>query len=110
MKEYDENEAFAFIRKYIGEDASSRYTDDDLTEVIDLSFDFFEQFGDDDDADIAIDVADDGKTLILVGEDAEALFDYVRHLVAKDKSSNVRQDDIPAIVTGEILYEDTLGE
>jgi len=32
----------------------------------------------------------------------------VRHLTAKDKNSHIRQEDIPDILTGEILYEETL--
>ncbi len=106
MKEYDENEAIDFIRKHIGEERSKRYTDDDILELIDLSFDFFEQFSEDDDLDIEITL--DGERMILEGEDAEALFDYVRHLTAKDKNSHIRQEDIPDILTGEILYEETL--
>ncbi len=106
MKEFDEIDAIAYIREHLGKEKSDFYSDDDLIEVIDLTFDFFEQFSEDDDIDIEISL--NNGVLTLTGDDAESLFDYVCHLISKDKSSKIKLEDIPAIVTGEILYEESL--
>lgn len=106
MTEYDETNAIASIREHIGSEISKIYQDDDIIEIIDLTFDFFEQFSEDDDIDIEI--STDDKGLTIVGEDAESLFDYVRNIIAKDKNSRICKEHIPAIVTGELLYEESL--
>ena len=41
-KEFDENDALAFIRNYVPASIKNKYTDDDILLLIDTMYDFFD--------------------------------------------------------------------
>ena len=96
MEEFDEMKAVESMRAALGSD---KYDDDQLLNVLDMIWDFYEQNGL-----LDPDIDDD--------YDEEAVFEeiveYVKRMVAKDMASTVVADDIPALVAGEIAYEDSL--
>lgn len=101
MKEFDENKAISFIRTRLGENRSANYEDDQLLNVIDIIWDFYEENGLlEIDADEELDEDD-----IL-----DDLMNYTKRMLSKDKGSEIRPEDIPDIVNAEIEYENTLEE
>lgn len=102
MKMYDENEAVAYMRKAIENSGSTGiYDDDELLNLVDIIWDFYEQNGlldidADDDAD------DDNDSLL------PDLLDYANRMIKKDKSAKLDPADIEPLVKAEIEYEDSL--
>ena len=95
--EFDESKAVDFINSRLGE---KRYPSDELLNVIDMMYDYYEQNGmldpDNDDDDT---------------EDIEKeLTEYVVKMLRRDKLAQIDVDDVPAIVKAELDYEDSLSD
>ncbi|MDE5810870.1 MAG: hypothetical protein K2H61_01015 [Muribaculaceae bacterium] len=94
---YDENEAVNAINKALKEKGREPYSSDELLNVIDMIWDYYEENGmlevDDDDDDMEEDIAAD-------------LADYIRRMLKKDKQSKVDSNDVDTIVEAELDYED----
>lgn len=98
---FDETQAIEYIRTQLAPDIASLYQDDDeLLNIIDMIWDYYELNGlleiDSDDED-----EDDDQLF-------DELVDYVRKTLRKDKDAHVREEDIPMIVKAEMEYEKTL--
>lgn len=97
IMEYDEDESVKFIRKHLPGEMQNEFSDDEINYVVDLIYEFYEEKGfldDDDDKDIEI--------------DEDELLDYVIKNAHKDKIRNFTEEQIEAIVAGELAYCDTL--
>ncbi|MGM9800185.1 MAG: hypothetical protein ACI30M_05835 [Muribaculaceae bacterium] len=100
--EYDENIAIKKIREVLNDTSNSLYDDDEILNVIDMIWDFYEENGM-----LELDI-EDGE------DDSEAIYsevcDYVCRMLKKDKDAKVLPCDVPAIVKAEIDYETSLEE
>lgn len=77
MKEFDENEVTKRIRESLPEEAAQTYSDDDLLNIVDMIWDYYEMNGL-----LDIDTADDEEEdLDLQAE----LVDYCKRMLKKDK-------------------------
>ena len=95
--EYDEDETVKFIRKSLPEEMQNEFSDDEINYIVDLVYEFYEEKGfldEDDDKDIEI--------------DEDELLDYVIENARKDKIREFTDEQIEAIVAGELAYCDTL--
>ena len=100
--EYDENIAIKQIRKVLSDKSNAIYNDDEILNVIDMIWDFYDENG-------MLDIdLEDGE------DDSEAIYselcDYVVRMLKKDKDAKVLPEDVPAIVKAEIDYELSLEE
>lgn len=100
--EYDENIAIKQIRKVLSDKSNAIYDDDEILNVIDMIWDFYDENG-------MLDIdLEDGE------DDSEAIYselcDYVVRMLKKDKDAKVLPEDVPAIVKAEIDYELSLEE
>lgn len=93
--EFDETKAIAFIKSRLPENAPE-YDDDEILNVIDIIFDYYEDNGL---LDISFDEEDD---------DIEKLIAHVTKMLAKDPYSTIDTQYIPDIVKAEIEYEESL--
>ncbi len=101
MKEFDENDVIRCIRKSLPTDASSAYTDDDLLNIVDMIWDYYEMNGL-----LDIDFSDDDNE-----QDTDLqseLNDYCIRMLKKDKCCKVKPEHIQLIVGAELDYEDSL--
>lgn len=100
MNEFDENAAIQAMRAAVP-DAPDKYSDDQLLNIIDMIWDFYEENGL-----LEID-ADDQEEI-----DQDALYDdlvgYVKRMLRKDKGSSVDPQDVEALVKAEIDYENSI--
>ncbi|WP_436414938.1 hypothetical protein [Petrimonas sp.] len=97
IMEYDEDESVKFIRKSLPEEMQKEFSDDEINYIVDLVYEFYEEKGfldEDDDKDIEI--------------DEDELLDYVIKNARKDKIREFSDEQIEAIVAGELAYCDTL--
>ncbi len=100
--EYDENIAIKQIRKVLSDKSNAIYNDDEILNVIDMIWDFYDENG-------MLDIdLEDGE------DDSEAIYselcDYVVRMLKKDKEAKILPEDVPAIVKAEVDYELSLEE
>ncbi len=100
MKEYDETEAVKAMRAAISDADATRYTDDDLLNLVDIIWDFYEVNGL-----LNIDIDEDEPEISV-----DDIADYARRMLRKDKGANIRPEDIVPLIEAEIAYEDSILE
>lgn len=98
IKEFDENEAIKAMRASLPEGRSQVYSDDDLLNLVDIIWDYYEVNGL-----LEIDM-DEDETEVSVAD----IVDYAERMIRKDKGANIAPDDIPGLVEAELDYENSL--
>lgn len=98
MKEFDEKEAVKAMRQALSPEASQRCSDDELLNVIDIIWDWYEESGL-----LDIDAEADDEDV-----NTDALNAYVRKMLAKDKLSPIHPDEVEPLVAAELRYEQSL--
>ncbi|MDE7397069.1 MAG: hypothetical protein K2M98_05015 [Muribaculum sp.] len=96
---FDEQQAVKFIKNYMPADIAQLYSGDEILNIIDMIWDFYEDNGL-----LEIQSDDDDTTL-----DKEKLLDYVNKMLKKDKLAVVDKDHVKYIVDGELAYERSIG-
>lgn len=96
--EYNEEDAIKYIRERLPQGSEERFDDDEILNVIDMIFDYYDENGF---LDMGI---DDGPDEV----DMEDLLKYVKRMVAKDRQSPLTFDEVEAIVNAEVEYEDSI--
>lgn len=94
MKEYDEDEAIAIMGKALGADAPS---EEDIYQVLDLIFDYYDENGE-----LDIDADADEDT------DIDEMVSYIARYLKGKSSTVLPPAQIKALVLAEIAYEDSL--
>lgn len=100
MKEFDENEVTKRIRESLPEEAAHTYSDDDLLNIVDMIWDYYEMNGL-----LDIDTADDEEEDLDLQTE---LVDYCKRMLKKDKDCKINPEYLEAIVNAELDYEDSL--
>lgn len=98
MKEFDENEAIKTMRASLPEGKAQGYSDDDLLNLVDIIWDYYEINGL-----LEIDL-DEDETEVSVTD----IVDYANRMIRKDKGANIASEDIPVLVEAELDYENSL--
>ena len=94
---YDDDEAIKFIRNYLPQEVNAKLADDDITYIIDLIYEFYENKGFmDDNEDEDVEISED------------ELFDFVA-ANAKKAGFKLNEEDIESTVQGELNYCESLG-
>lgn len=102
MNQFDENAACKYIAARLAEAGRPVYNADELLNIIDMIWDFYDTRGlldpdsDDDDPERA--------------ELEQEIVAYAKTLLKRDKGAGVDFADLPLIVKAELDYEDTLLE
>lgn len=99
MSTFEEDAAIKAIRQALPENKADTYTDDQILNIIDMIWDFYEENG-------LLEIDDDEEI------EETALFDdlirYARKMLQKDKQSGIAPEDVEIIVRAEIDYENSL--
>ena len=95
--EYDEDDSLKFIRENLPEEMKSELTDDEINYIVDLVYEFYEEKG-------FLDEHDDTEIEI----DEDELLEYILKNARKDAIKAYTDEQIEAIVAGELAYCDTL--
>lgn len=100
MDLYDENKAVEIINKSLAEKGRDTYHEDEVLNVIDMIWDYYEENG-------LLEIDDNFEA----DEDEDIsseLCDYVARMLKKDKHAKIKAEDIPVIVEAELAYEDSV--
>ncbi len=99
LMEFDESKAIEFINRRLSEQGRTPYDDDEVLNVIDMIWDYYEENG-------LLDVESDPEE---DPDDVESeVVDYVVRMLRKDKNANVAPEDVPLMVSAEMEYEDSI--
>lgn len=97
--EFDEQKAVEHINRRLTEAGRTAYPEDEVLNVVDMIWDFYEENGL-----LDVDAADDD-----IDEDIEPdMIDYVTRMLRKDKSAVIDAADVPLMVRAEVEYEDSV--
>lgn len=100
MDLYDENKAVEYINNALRDNGHATYPEDEILNVIDMIWDYYEENG-------LLEIDDDFSP--DEDEDISAeLCDYVRRMLKKDPHAVIKPEDISIIVDAEIAYEDSV--
>lgn len=100
MKEFDEKDAIKVMRAAISDVNSALYDDDELLNVIDIIWDWY-----DDQGLLDIDAEADDEDV-----NTDALIKHVEKMLAKDSDSPIKREDIEPLVSAELRYEQSLDD
>lgn len=95
--EYDEDDSLKFIKKSLPEEMQNELSDDEINYLVDLVYEFYEEKGfleEDDDSEVEI--------------DEEEMIQYIIDNAHKDGIRKYTEEQIEAVVAGELAYCDTL--
>lgn len=96
--EFDEKQVIKEMRKAISEESSKLYNNDEILNVVDIIWDWY-----DDQGLLDIDSEADDEEI-----NVDALIKHVTKMLLKDKLSPILQSDIEPLVMAELRYEQTL--
>ena len=95
--EYDEDDSLKFIQEHLPEEMKNEFSDDEINYIVDLVYEFYEEKG-------FLDEGDDTEIEI----DEDELLEYIFKNARKDAIRDYTDEQIEAIVAGELAYCDTL--
>ena len=93
--DFDESKAIKYIKSHFPEGAPD-YDEDEILNVIDIIFDYYEDNG-------MLDIDFDDEE-----DETEGLIAHVAKMLSKDPYSTILPEHVSAIVTAEIEYENSL--
>lgn len=99
MKIFDENTAVKYINDELKKAGRPTYNDDELLNVIDMIWDFYDTRGL-----LDPDTDEDPQRSELENE----LASYALTMLRRDKNAKLDHSDLPLIITAELDYEDSL--
>ena len=97
IMEYDEDESVRFIQEHLPKSMKDAFSKDEINYVVDLIYDFYDDKG----------FLDESEESEVVIDEAE-LIAYVIKNAHKDKVCTFTDEQIEAIVEGELAYCDSL--
>ncbi len=97
---YDEDDAVKFIQNYIPQEIKGKFTNDEITYIIDIVYEYYDEKGF---------MNDDTEEDSIVDIDEEEIVSYVLKNTQKDKINNFSADEIAFIIQGELAYCDSIG-
>lgn len=97
--QYDEELAIKFIRNYVGDEVSSNYSDDEITYILDIIWEYYEKKGY-----LSVNKPETDSEVL----NDEELTDYVKKQLANDKTILMDPEDVGKIVKAELEYEESL--
>ncbi|MCC8119558.1 MAG: hypothetical protein LIP09_12540 [Bacteroidales bacterium] len=98
--EFDEQAAIDYIRTKLPANSREQFDDDEILNVIDIIWDYYEDNGF-----LSMELEDGPDEL-----DMEDLKKYVKKMIAKDRNSPLTFDDVDRIVDAEVDYEESIEE
>ncbi len=97
--EFNEQKAIDYIKNQLPADVAAKYDDDEILNIIDIIFDFYEENGL-----LDVNCEEDDEDVIM-----PQLVEYVTKMLKKDPYSTIESQHIEPIVKAELEYEESIG-
>ncbi|MDE6825590.1 MAG: hypothetical protein K2J18_02375 [Paramuribaculum sp.] len=101
--EFDENKCIDYINNRLAEVGRAPYDDDEILNIVDMVYDYYDSRG-------LLDIDDDGEDSPERTALESDIVAYVQTMLKRDKRSVVRPDDVEIIVAADLDYEESLEE
>lgn len=101
MKEFDENDAVAYIRDHISPDIAALYDDNELLNLIDIVFDYYEANGL-----LDLDIDDDADDTV----DIDDIVEYAGRMLRRDKGALLTAEHARPMIEAYFEYEQSLDQ
>ncbi len=98
LPEFDDDEAIAFILKYIPQELKAKVTEDDIAYILDVIYDFYEANG----------LIEENSTE-EASIDEEDMLLFVIKAIKKDKVVNLSEEEVQSLLEGEFEYGKSIG-
>ncbi len=98
LPEFDDDEAIAFILKFIPQELKEKVTEDDIAYILDIIYDFYESNG----------LIDEDSTE-EASIDEEDMLNFAMKAIKKDKVVNLSEDEVQILLNGEFEYGKSIG-
>ncbi len=98
LPEFDDDEAIAFILKFIPKELKEKVTEDDIAYILDIIYDFYESNG----------LIDEDSTE-EASIDEEDMLNFAMKAIKKDKVVNLSEDEVQILLNGEFEYGKSIG-
>ncbi|MDR0333583.1 MAG: hypothetical protein LBI15_08980 [Dysgonamonadaceae bacterium] len=95
--DYDEDDSVKFIQNHLPKEMKNKISDDEISYIVDLIYEFYEKNGF---------LEEDENDSVEIDEDE--LIAYAIENARKDDIRKFTDDEIEAIVSGELAYCDSL--
>jgi hypothetical protein len=95
--DYDEDDSVKFIQNHLPEEMKNKISNDDISYIVDLIYEFYEKNGF---------LEEDENESVEINEDELIIFAIEN--ARKDNIRKFSDDEIEAIVSGELAYCDSL--
>lgn len=99
VMEFDEQAAIDYIRAHMTEEDLSGVNDDEILNLIDVVYDYYEDHGF---LEMSLDEDEDDEV------DINDMVKYVQKVIAKDKKSPLTPDAVDKMVRLEVEYEESI--
>ena len=96
--EYDEDDSLRFIQNHLPEELQGEFSDDEINYIVDLIYEFYEEKG----------FLDENNDDTEIEIDEDELLEFVNKNARRDAIRDYTNEQIEAIVAGELAYCDTL--
>ncbi len=96
--EYDEDDSLRFIQNHLPEELQGEFSDDEINYIVDLIYEFYEEKG----------FLDENNDDTEIEIDEDELLEFVNKNARRDAIRDYTEEQIEAIVAGELAYCDTL--
>ena len=97
---YDDDDSVQFIKNFLPEPVKQKFSDDDISYIVDLIYDFYDSKGlldGDDDEMVDIDIDEDELTAFVISN------------AISDGIGKYNAEDIALVIQGEMEYCDSIG-
>lgn len=98
LPEFDDDEAIAFILKYIPQELKVKVTEDDIAYILDVIYDFYESNGL---------IEEDSTEEASIDE--EDMLEFAMKAIKKDKVVNFSEEEVQILLDGEFEYGKSIG-
>lgn len=98
LPEFDDDEAIAFILKFIPQELKEKVTEDDIAYILDIIYDFYESNG----------LIDEDSTE-EASIDEEDMLNFAMKAIKKDKVVKLSEDEVQILLNGEFEYGKSIG-
>lgn len=98
---YSEDDAIKYIRQNVAAEIAEAYSDDEILNIIDMIFDYYEQNG-------MLEIDDDLDDDLSPEQLAAEITDYATRMLRRDREAKMQPEHLRPIIDAELAYEESL--